>query len=122
MRDYIEQARMSQDSAGGIVECCAVGVPAGLGSPMFGGVENVISSIVFGIPAVKGLEFGTGFGFASLHGSEANDPYAYQDGKVVTLKTITAEFWAALQTGCRFYFVPVSSLPPLFRRSRKRLT
>lgn len=86
MRDYIEAARKSLDSAGGIIECCATGVPAGLGNPMFGGVENVISSIVFGVPAVKGLEFGTGFGFAELHGSESNDPYAYRDGKVVTLK------------------------------------
>lgn len=104
MRDYIEQARMSQDSAGGIVECCAVGVPAGLGSPMFGGVENVISSIVFGIPAVKGLEFGTGFGFASLHGSEANDPYAYQDGKVVTLKNNNGGILGGITNGMPVLF------------------
>lgn len=104
MRHYIEQARMSQDSTGGIVECCAVGVPAGLGSPMFGGVENVISSIVFGVPAIKGLEFGTGFGFASLHGSEANDPYAYRDGRVVTLKNNNGGILGGITNGMPVLF------------------
>lgn len=104
MRGYIEQARMNQDSAGGIVECCAVGVPAGLGNPMFGGVENVISSIVFGVPAIKGLEFGTGFGFASLHGSEANDPYAYRDGHVVTLKNNNGGILGGITNGMPILF------------------
>jgi len=85
MKDEIERARLNCDSVGGIVELCTVGFPAGIGSPMFDGLENAISSIVFGIPAVKGLEFGVGFGAAELYGSENNDPfYIDQNGAVKT--------------------------------------
>ena len=75
MRDEIERARMDCDSVGGVVECAAVGLAPGTGNPMFGGVENVLASILFGIPAVKGVEFGAGFAAAKLRGSENNDPF-----------------------------------------------
>lgn len=85
MRELVEQARMEQDSVGGIVECAAVGLPAGVGSPMFGGVENVAASLLFGIPAVKGVEFGAGFAAARMRGSQHNDPFYYsEDGRVLT--------------------------------------
>lgn len=84
MRDEVEKSRLSLDSVGGIVECAVTGLPAGLGEPMFGGVEGLISSIIFGIPAVKGIEFGKGFELAKMHGSQSNDPFKYKDGKVVT--------------------------------------
>lgn len=85
MRAQVEAARLDGDSVGGIVEVAAVGLPAGLGSPMFDGMENRLAALLFGVPAVKGLEFGDGFRFAALRGSEANDPYAYDDeGRVVT--------------------------------------
>ncbi len=84
MRELIESCRMSQDSIGGVVECAVTGIPAGIGSPMFGGVENVISSIVFGVPAVKGIEFGSGFDGSKLRGSENNDPFIYENGEVRT--------------------------------------
>ncbi len=85
MRNAVEAARMAADSVGGIIEAAAVGLPAGLGSPMFGGVENRLAPLLFGIPAVKGVEFGEGFGFAGLRGSEANDPMTYDSrGRVVT--------------------------------------
>lgn len=87
MRAAVEEARMSLDSVGGIVECAVIGLPAGLGSPMFGGVENVLSSLLFGIPAVKGVEFGAGFGACSMRGSRHNDPFYYDENGVVRTRT-----------------------------------
>ena len=84
MRAQIDNARNDGDSIGGIVEVAVLGLPAGLGEHMFDGVENRISSIVFGIPAVKGIEFGNGFECARMRGSQNNDPFAIKDGKVVT--------------------------------------
>ncbi|MBQ1986116.1 MAG: chorismate synthase, partial [Clostridia bacterium] len=81
MREEIEKARLDADSIGGVIECAVVGVPVGVGSPMFGGVENVLASILYGIPAVKGVEFGSGFGAAVLRGSENNDAFYFgEDG------------------------------------------
>ncbi|MCM1113935.1 MAG: chorismate synthase [Clostridium sp.] len=82
MRAEVEDARMKQDSIGGIIECAAVGMPVGIGGNMFSTVESQLSQILFGIPAVKGVQFGAGFGFGSMLGSEANDPYCVKDGKV----------------------------------------
>ncbi|MBP3391063.1 MAG: chorismate synthase [Clostridia bacterium] len=79
MRAEIESARLEADSVGGCVELAAVGLPVGLGNPMFFGVENVVSNILYGIPAVKGVSFGAGFGYASMRGSRANDQMYYDD-------------------------------------------
>jgi chorismate synthase len=84
MRDEVESARLALDSVGGVVECAVTGIGAGYGEPMFDGVEGVIAKAVFGIPAVKGVEFGAGFGSAKMRGSQNNDPFRYQNGKVVT--------------------------------------
>lgn len=84
MRKVILQAKEEGDSVGGIVECLVTGVPAGLGDPMFGGMENRLAAALFGIPAVKGVEFGAGFGVATMRGSENNDPFTVKDGKIVT--------------------------------------
>lgn len=84
MREAVAAARMEQDSVGGIIECAVTGLPAGLGEPMFGGVEGRIAQIVYGIPAVKGVEFGIGFEAANLRGSENNDDFRMEEGKVVT--------------------------------------
>ncbi|HBD86929.1 MAG TPA: chorismate synthase, partial [Clostridiales bacterium] len=75
-------ARGSGDSVGSVVECLVTGLPAGLGSPAFGGIESRVAALLFSIPGVKGVEFGLGFGFASLKGSAANDPIVLRDGMV----------------------------------------
>jgi chorismate synthase len=83
-QNAISDARSRGDSVGGIIECAVTGLPAGIGEPMFGGVENRIAQIVFGIPAVKGMEFGAGFAAAALTGSENNDPFVVEDGEIRT--------------------------------------
>lgn len=80
----IEKARADGDSVGGIIKCTVTGMPVGIGEPMFDGVENKISQAVFAIPAVKGIEFGNGFECAKMRGSENNDEFYMQDGKVKT--------------------------------------
>ena len=87
MRAEVESARMSKDSVGGSVELAAVGLPAGVGNPMFCGVENVLANILYGIPAVKGVSFGAGFGFASMQGSVANDAMYYDEQGNVKCRT-----------------------------------
>ena len=84
MKNLITEARNAGDSVGGIIECAVTGLPAGLGEPMFGGVESRIAQILYGIPAVKGVEFGIGFDCACTSGSGSNDAYAIADGKIVT--------------------------------------
>ncbi len=83
MRTEVEKVRMDCDSVGGIIECAAVGMPVGVGSNIFSTVESYLSSILFGIPAVKGVQFGAGFDFAGMTGSQANDTYSVKDGEVV---------------------------------------
>jgi len=84
MQAVIRAARADGDSVGGSVECVALGVPAGLGEPMFDGMENRLAQILFGIPAVKALEFGDGLAASKARGSENNDPFAVEAGRLVT--------------------------------------
>ena len=84
MRQAIEAARMDQDSVGGVIRCFALGLPAGIGEPMFDGVENRLAAALFGIPAVRGVSFGTGFAAAGMRGSAHNDPFVMEDGAVRT--------------------------------------
>ena len=84
MQELIAEAKAAGDSVGGIIECAVTGLPAGIGEPMFGGVESRIAQIVYGIPAVKGVEFGIGFDCACVPGSQSNDDFDIVDGKIVT--------------------------------------
>lgn len=79
MIQEIDQARMNQDSVGGILESMVVGLPAGIGEPFFDSVESVISHYLFSIGGIKGIEFGLGFEFANHYGSEVNDAFIYTD-------------------------------------------
>jgi chorismate synthase len=81
----IESARKDLDSVGGVIECVIRGVPVGSGEYMFDSIESVISSLVFAVPAVKGIEFGTGFDLSKMRGSAANDAfYATESGDIKT--------------------------------------
>lgn len=84
MRREAEKAAASGDSVGGILETSIIGVPAGVGEPWFDTVESMLAHALFSVPAVKGVEFGAGFAFADMYGSEANDAFALRDGKIVT--------------------------------------
>ena len=85
MRQAILDAKNEQDSVGGAIECAVFGLPAGLGAPDFGcNVEGIFAQYLFAVPAVKGVDFGAGVAFSLMRGSEANDPFAVEDGKIVT--------------------------------------
>ena len=114
MEVAIAAARDAGDSVGGVVEAEVRGLPVGVGDPMFGGLENRIAQIVFGIPAVKGIEFGEGFAVADLMGSENNDPYGVVDGKVAPLTNHAGGILGGISTGApvvfRVAFKPTPSI------------
>ena len=99
MQQAILEARQEGDSVGGIVECAAIGLPAGLGEPMFGGVENRLAAALFGIPAVKGVEFGAGFAAARLRGSQNNDPFTMNHGRVETVSNHAGGILGGITSG-----------------------
>ncbi|MPM59279.1 Chorismate synthase [bioreactor metagenome] len=86
MRGAILAASQEGDSVGGVVECAAIGLPAGLGEPIFDGMESRLAAVLFGIPAMKGLEFGAGFESAALRGSINNDPFCIRNGRIETVR------------------------------------
>ncbi len=99
MKDLIAAYKKEGDSIGGSVEVAVTGMPVGIGNHMFGGVENVISALVYGIPAVKGVSFGAGFDFSYLLGSEANDNYYFEGDKVLTATNNCGGICGGMTTG-----------------------
>lgn len=99
MRAEIERFRLQQDSVGGSIECVATGMPVGIGGNMFDTVEGKLASILFGIPAVKGVEFGMGFAFAGANASEVNDGYEVDDGKIKTITNNNGGILGGMTTG-----------------------
>lgn len=114
MVERIMGARDEGDSVGGVVECAATGLPAGIGSPMFDGIENLLARALFGIPAVKGVEFGDGFGVAELRGSQDNDPYGVEGGAIAPRTNHAGGILGGITTGApivaRAAFKPTPSI------------
>lgn len=110
----IEVARLDGDSVGGVIECAVTGLPVGIGEPMFGGVENVLSQAVFAIPAIKGIEFGNGFDCAELRGSENNDEFVIADGRITTKANNHGGILGGLTSGMPLIFrVAVKPTPSI---------
>lgn len=99
MIGVIESARAEGDSVGGVVECSVVGLPAGLGDPMFDGIENRLAKNLFAVPAVKGVEFGSGFEGSKLLGSQNNDEFCMTEGKISTKTNNAGGILGGITTG-----------------------
>ena len=114
MRDAILQARKYGDSLGGIIECITTGLPVGLGEPIFASLESDLSKALFSIPAVKAVEFGSGFTGSKMRGSENNDVYIMKNGKVVTKTNNAGGILGGLSNGMpiiiRVGFKPAASV------------
>lgn len=109
-----EQARKEGDTVGGIAECRIMGVPAGLGEPMFGKFSAELAHAMFSIPAVKGFEVGDGFALAKMKGSEANDTFINKDGRITTLTNHSGGIQGGITNGndmvFRVAFKPIPSI------------
>ncbi|MDE1828771.1 MAG: chorismate synthase [Thaumarchaeota archaeon] len=114
MRSAILAARRSGDSVGGVVESITTNLPVGLGEPIFGSLESDLSKALFSIPAVKGVEFGSGFYGSTLHGSENNDEFIVKNGKIATKTNNAGGILGGISTGMplvlRVAFKPASSI------------
>ncbi len=115
MQQAILDAKTDGDSVGGTVECMILGLPAGLGDPMFDCVESRLSQVLFGIPAVKGVEFGGGFALSDMRGSEANDPFQMtESGEITTVSNHSGGIQGGITNGMpvrfRVGFKPTPSI------------
>lgn len=114
MRDEIVRAHEDKDSVGGVVKCTVTGLPVGVGEPFFGSVESALASMMFSVPGVKGVEFGSGFRCASMRGSEHNDPFVVKNRKIKTASNNAGGILGGLTNGMpiefRVAFKPTSSI------------
>ncbi len=104
MQAVIDAARLAGDSVGGTIECAVIGLQAGLGEHMFWGMENRISHLAFGVPGLKGIEFGAGFDLARMRGSEANDPFETDGMRVYTTKNNSGGIQGGMTNGMPLTF------------------
>lgn len=115
----IKNAQSEGDSLGGEVETAVTGLPAGIGSPMMDGMESRLASLLFSIPAVKGVQFGRGFALAAMKGSEANDPFVVSDGAVKTATNNCGGLLGGITTGMPLVFgVGVKPTPSIAKTQR----
>ena len=122
MCQAIAEARAAGDSVGGVIECAVTGLPAGLGDPMFGGMESRIASIVYGIPAVKSVEFGAGFAVGGSLGSENNDAYVIEDGTVRTLTNNCGGILGGITNGMPLIFQAAVKPTPSISRPQQSIS
>lgn len=122
MKDAVTKAKADGDSLGGVIECIATGIPTGLGDPMFGGMESRIAQIVYGIPAVKGVSFGSGFESTSMRGSEHNDHFSIQNNKIVTLSNHAGGILGGITTGMPLVFHVAIKPTPSIQRPQKSIS
>ena len=104
MRAEIEKYRLDSNSVGGEIECAAIGLPVGVGASIFSTVEGKISSFVFGVPAVKGIQFGLGFDFAKQNAKAVNDEYEIKDGKVALISNNNGGVLGGMTSGAPIVF------------------
>ena len=122
MKEEILRAKKDGDSVGGIVECAIVGVPSGVGDSLYGSWESRISSAVFAIPAVKGIEFGRGFEAATLLGSENNDPFCIKDGNIVTTTNNHGGILGGISSGMPIIFRAAFKPTPSIAKEQKSVS
>ena len=122
MREEIAKARADGDSVGGLIECIITGLPVGLGDPMFGGMESRIAQIVYGIPAVKGLEFGTGFTGSYLRGSQNNDSFVINNGKIRTENNRAGGILGGITNGMPLVFQTAIKPTPSISKAQKSIS
>ena len=116
MTSAIEKAAEEGDSVGGVLETLVVGMPEGVGEPWFDSVESMLSHMMFSIPAVKGVEFGAGFKFSDMKGSEANDPFVLKDGKIATLTNNNGGINGGITNGMPILFrTAIKPTPTIFK-------
>ena len=122
MRQAIAAAKADGDSVGGIIECIITGLPAGIGDPMFGGMESRIAQIVYGIPAVKGLDFGSGFSGSYLRGSQNNDAYTVVNGDVRTVTNNAGGILGGITNGMPLVFQTAIKPTPSISRKQNSIS
>ncbi len=116
MTNAILNAASNGDSVGGVLETAIVGIPEGVGEPWFDSIESVLSHMLFSIPAVKGVEFGKGFGFVDMKGSEANDAMRIENGKIVTVTNNNGGINGGITNGMPIIFrTAIKPTPTIFK-------
>lgn len=119
MQERVREAQAGADSVGGVVECVAAGLRAGWGDPFFDSLESRIASLLFSVPAVKGVEFGAGFAIADMRGSQANDAFATEDGNIVTKTNHNGGVLGGISTGMPLIVrAAVKPTPSIGKRQR----
>ena len=116
MYDVMEKAAESGDSVGGILESAVIGLPAGVGEPWFDTLEGTLAHIIFSVPAVKGVEFGLGFGFGDAYGSEVNDPFSTDGDAISTVTNNNGGINGGISNGMPIIFrTAVKPTPSIYR-------